>query len=59
VGKVPTLIKDKCIACQLCVEVCPYFAIDYPGIITINADKCFRCGLCVAKCPTGALTFNL
>lgn len=56
-GVVPTLIKDKCIECMLCKDVCPYFAITFPNIITIDPDKCFRCGLCVSKCPVKALTF--
>jgi dihydroorotate dehydrogenase (fumarate) len=57
-GVVPTLIPEKCIACQLCKDICPYFAIEYPQIITIDPVKCFRCGLCVAKCPTKALIFK-
>lgn len=54
----PVLDKDKCIDCMLCQKICPYFAIDYPGVITFNPDKCFECGLCIAKCPTGAISFN-
>ncbi|MGD9761850.1 MAG: 4Fe-4S binding protein [Candidatus Izemoplasmatales bacterium] len=53
----PVLDKDKCIDCMLCQKICPYFAIDYPGVITFNPDKCFECGLCIAKCPTGAISF--
>ncbi|MGD9964671.1 MAG: 4Fe-4S binding protein, partial [Candidatus Izemoplasmatales bacterium] len=53
----PVLDRDKCIDCLLCQKICPYFAIDYPGVITFNPDKCFECGLCVAKCPTGAISF--
>ncbi|MDT8336193.1 MAG: 4Fe-4S binding protein [Candidatus Izemoplasmatales bacterium] len=54
----PVLDKDKCIDCMLCQKICPYFAIDYPGVITFNPDKCFECGLCIAKCPTGAISFK-
>lgn len=54
----PVLNKEKCIDCLLCQKICPYFAIDYPGVITFNPDKCFECGLCVAKCPTGAISFS-
>ena len=57
VGKVPLLTASLCTSCKLCQDVCPYFAITYPGIITIDETKCFRCGLCVAKCPTKALHF--
>lgn len=52
---VPTLIEEKCIKCDLCVKICPYFAIDMLDKITFNANKCFECGLCVVKCPTHAI----
>ncbi len=55
VGTIPKLIEEKCIKCMICKDVCPYFAIEFPGIITIDPMKCFRCGLCVSKCPTKAL----
>ncbi len=54
-ASVPSLIEDKCIKCNLCVNVCPYFAITMEDKITIDPNKCFECGLCVAKCPTNAL----
>jgi len=54
----PVLNKEKCIDCMLCQKICPYFAIDYPGVITFNPEKCFECGLCIAKCPTGAISYG-
>ena len=54
-ASVPTLIKEKCIECMLCVKICPYFAIDFKEQITFNKEKCFECGLCVVKCPTQAI----
>ncbi|MDY0139381.1 MAG: 4Fe-4S binding protein [Candidatus Izemoplasmatales bacterium] len=54
----PILDREKCIDCLLCQKICPYFAIDYPGVITFNEAKCFECGLCIAKCPTGAISFK-
>lgn len=54
-ASVPELIEKKCIRCNLCVDVCPYFAIEMKDVITFDADKCFECGLCVTKCPTGAI----
>lgn len=45
-----------CIACGICVKVCPF---DAPGIdknlSRINLEKCRVCGLCVSKCPTKAI----
>lgn len=51
----PVLIPEKCTKCQLCVRVCPYFAIELKNVITFDKTKCFSCGLCISKCPTKAL----
>lgn len=41
-----------CIACDICVRVCPYEAIAVTAFLAeIDYDKCTNCGLCVAKCP--------
>ena len=53
--RVPVLIEEKCTECQLCVRVCPYFAITMKDKITFDSDKCFGCGLCISKCPVKAL----
>lgn len=46
-----------CIACGICVKVCPF---DAPSVennfAKVNIDKCRVCGLCVTKCPTKAIT---
>jgi dihydroorotate dehydrogenase (fumarate) len=55
---VPTLIEEKCIKCDLCVKICPYFAIEMLDKITFDAHKCFECGLCVVKCPTHAIVMD-
>ncbi|MDO9629175.1 MAG: 4Fe-4S binding protein [Acholeplasmataceae bacterium] len=54
----PVLIEEKCILCNLCIKVCPYFAIDMKDKITFNENKCFECGLCVVKCPTQAIVME-
>jgi electron transport complex protein RnfB len=48
--------KVGCIACGMCVKVCPFDApkID-KNLARIDMDKCRVCGLCVAKCPTNAI----
>ena len=53
--RLPILIEEKCTKCDLCVKVCPYFAITMKDKITIDPDKCFGCGLCISKCPPHAL----
>ncbi|MBU1093711.1 MAG: 4Fe-4S binding protein [Firmicutes bacterium] len=55
-ANVPSLIEDKCIKCNICVHVCPYFAITMEDKISFDPNKCFECGLCVTKCPTDAIT---
>jgi H+/Na+-translocating ferredoxin:NAD+ oxidoreductase subunit B len=46
-----------CIACGICVKVCPF---DAPSVMNslsrIDIDKCKVCGLCVPKCPTKAIS---
>jgi len=52
-GKKPKFLQENCIACQLCVLVCP------EGIVTgkekntfhNDYDYCKGCGLCAAVCP--------
>lgn len=66
---------QRCIACALCVDVCPQYALallpsaggavpDAPVAgralaLLFNDDTCIRCGLCVYRCPTDALVFTL
>jgi len=52
----PKLNEAKCTRCELCVRVCPYFALSLRDRITVDESKCFSCGLCISKCPTGALS---
>ncbi len=56
--QVPELIEEKCIKCDLCVQVCPYFAIEMKDKITFDTNMCFECGLCVTKCPTHAIVMR-
>jgi ferredoxin len=54
--------SKKCIACQLCVSICPTDAISMiHGKAVINADKCIDCAICeigncdYKGCPTDAI----
>jgi uncharacterized protein (DUF362 family)/Pyruvate/2-oxoacid:ferredoxin oxidoreductase delta subunit len=58
----PSLIKEKCIGCGRCIEVCP----EKPKVLKmINQDgkakpvwdmkKCIRCFCCQELCPFGAI----
>jgi NADPH-dependent glutamate synthase beta subunit-like oxidoreductase len=55
----------RCIACALCVDVCPQSSLALlpageRGLALVFDDQtCIRCGLCVHRCPTDALMFTL
>jgi len=42
-------IIDSCVACDLCIPVCPTNAI--PDSLVIIREKCIGCGLCEVACP--------
>lgn len=42
-------INDDCVACDLCIPVCPTAAI--PDDLKIITEKCIGCGLCEVACP--------
>ncbi|MBV6340189.1 RnfABCDGE type electron transport complex subunit B [Candidatus Magnetobacterium casense] len=48
--------QTGCIACGMCVKVCPFEAPSIENNLSkINLDKCRICGLCATKCPTHAI----
>lgn len=52
----PIIDYSKCIECQLCVDVCPVFAINFTDKIHFIHEKCIRCGLCESRCPKNAIS---
>jgi NADH-quinone oxidoreductase subunit I len=62
--------EPKCIACLLCMQVCPIDVIAVKGVriegrkgkapltYTVDYAKCMFCGLCVEICPTDAVFFT-
>ncbi len=57
----PKIDIDKCIACGLCVKICPDTAAGFKKIkgkdkAYINYDYCKGCGLCVKECPVKAIS---
>jgi heterodisulfide reductase subunit A2 len=48
---------EICSGCKLCIEVCPYSAIEFlenRGISAVNEALCKSCGSCTAVCPSKA-----
>ena len=57
------VLARRCVACGLCVEVCPAGAAELVEIrgrrqAEINPALCKGCGLCVAGCRGGAITLH-
>ncbi len=59
---VTSVIDDSmCNGCELCIDVCPYHAIQSNGKKsppTIITAACAGCGNCGAACPTGSITMR-
>ncbi len=50
------VIENNCAGCGLCVEACPYSAIELmDGKAEVNEALCRGCGLCSATCRSGAI----
>jgi heterodisulfide reductase subunit A-like polyferredoxin len=55
-GNVARVSSRNCAGCQLCIEICPYDAIDFDEdkkVVTVNEILCQGCGACAAICPSG------
>jgi len=52
--------ENKCVGCGICVELCPYNAIqkDEKGIARVTSAVCKGCGVCGASCPETAITMH-
>jgi NADH-quinone oxidoreductase subunit I len=63
--------KPRCVACFLCVTVCPSECIfveaaedpdpeiqKYPAKFTIDLSRCCFCGFCVEACPEDAIRMD-
>ena len=52
---------EVCAGCKLCIEICPYSAIEFldaKGISSVNEALCKGCGACTAICPSKAARQN-
>lgn len=48
---------DRCVACGVCVKVCPKDAISiYKGCYAVvDEEQCIGCGICENNCPAGVM----
>ncbi|QYR21352.1 ferredoxin family protein [Paenibacillus sp. sptzw28] len=53
--------RDKCIGCDICVQVCPMgiLALDKDGKAYMKYDECWYCTPCQTDCPVDAVTVNI
>ena len=60
-GKTAFVIAERCSACGLCEENCPFGAISVDpekGHAEVNAVLCKGCGVCTASCRMNAVDLN-
>ena len=47
--------KEECIGCGLCLESCPYDAIELIDEIAVLKENCNECGACIDSCEQEAI----
>lgn len=49
--------RDRCVACGVCVKVCPRDAISiHKGCYAVvDENLCIGCGICEKNCPAGVI----
>jgi heterodisulfide reductase subunit A len=57
-GATAWIDPEKCSGCKVCLDLCPYKAINFDEakkIAQVNEVLCKGCGTCVAACPSAAI----
>ena len=53
--------EARCSGCDVCLNLCPYHALERDGetgLVRVVEALCQGCGACVAGCPSGALDLD-
>ncbi|MDD4160338.1 MAG: 4Fe-4S binding protein [Synergistaceae bacterium] len=55
------VLREDCVACGACVNVCPAAAvIIHKGIwADVDHDRCIGCSKCAAICPASAIRMEI
>jgi heterodisulfide reductase subunit C len=65
--KAATVNERTCVACGLCVAICPYEAISLVErraanqtytLASVDAERCMGCGLCAASCRSASIELS-
>ncbi|NLY71901.1 MAG: electron transfer flavoprotein subunit alpha [Clostridiales bacterium] len=49
------VLEEKCTGCGVCIDDCPFEAIDMVGDFAVINDKCTVCSQCIETCPFDAI----
>jgi len=54
-SEAPVKVTDACVGCGICVNVCPFGAIEMVDGKAVINEACRACGECVDMCPSAAI----
>ena len=60
-GSIAHVNPRYCAGCRICIDICPYDAIDFDEekrIAVVNEILCQGCGACATACPGGVSQQN-
>ncbi len=52
---VNTVDELLCNACGVCIETCPFDALNMEMVAQVSSVRCVGCGVCVSSCPSDAM----
>ena len=60
-GKKAKVLRDECVACGACVNVCPAGAIQIYKCMwaDVGPGSCIGCSKCAVICPASAITMEV